>query len=195
MAKRIQFLSNQEVTSQYSVETVLGNKKEPNKLSNQQGRSLNEKLQGLDFLWICNTFLLLPLLAGEGRVRLTSEVCYTLKMVRHNYSRGLIPFSRSNRKNQTEAEKLLWLHLRGKSQEYKFRRQYPVSNFILDFYCLEKKLGIELDGSQHLQNRSYDAFRSKELARQGVKIIRFWDSDVLKNISRVLEKIRLELSK
>lgn len=116
-------------------------------------------------------------------------------MARHNYSRSLIPFSRSNRKNQTESEKLLWLHLRRKLQGYKFRRQYPIDNFILDFYCLEKKLAIELDGGQHLENKSYDQFRSGRLAQQSIRVIRFWDSDVLKNIGGVLEKIILELER
>ena len=65
----------------------------------------------------------------------------------------IIYYARQLRKNQTEAEKLLWNFLRGrKFHGYKFRRQHPVSKlFILDFYCFEKKLAIELDGIHHLE--------------------------------------------
>ncbi len=124
-----------------------------------------------------------------------SEFCYTYSMDLYQYDQALISFSRSNRKKQTDSERLLWFHLRQRLQGYKFRRQYPVNNFILDFYCVQKKLAIELDGSQHLQNRSYDNFRSGKLAKLGIKILRFWDNEVHKNIRGVLEKILIELEK
>ena len=62
------------------------------------------------------------------------------------------------RQNSTEAEKLLWKHLRAKQIGYKFRRQYSIDKYILDFYCTEKRLAIEIDGGQHndQQSKIYD---------------------------------------
>lgn len=108
----------------------------------------------------------------------------------YKYNKSLVNFSKINRKIQTEAEKTLWFHLKGRQlQGYKFRRQYPIGNFILDFYCVEKKLAIELDGSQHIEQESYDKRRKEYLERFGIRILRFWDNDVLKQTKIVLEKI------
>lgn len=64
---------------------------------------------------------------------------------KYQYNKELTKFSRNNRKNQTDAEKLLWYHLRNKQLAgFKFRRQYPVQNYILDFYCLEENLPSNL---------------------------------------------------
>ena len=80
---------------------------------------------------------------------------------KYKYNRTLLRFSYENRKEQTEAEKLLWFHLRGRRLNgYKFRRQYPIQNYIFDFYCIEKKLAVELDGGQHIQNKLSDAKRT-----------------------------------
>lgn len=104
-------------------------------------------------------------------------------------------FSTSGRKESTDAEKLLWKYLRARQlQGYKFRRQYPIDNYILDFYCVEKKVGIELDGSQHIKRAFYDEERTNELQKLGICIIRFWDNEVLQNISGVLEKIVTEMN-
>jgi len=106
-------------------------------------------------------------------------------------------YSRTNRNNQTDAEKLLWSHLRRKQIDgLKFRRQYPIANYILDFYCSEKKLAIELDGSQHMQNSGYDEKRAQILQKHNIEIMRFWDNEVLQNIDGVLQVIyeRLTLS-
>lgn len=116
----------------------------------------------------------------------------------YQHNNELTNFSRKNRKQQTDAEKLLWHYLRNKQLAgFKFRRQYPIQNYILDFYCLEKKLAIELDGSQHFNKKQYDKQRSATLQKYGIDVIRFWDNDVLKNINGVLEKIlkKLALSK
>lgn len=116
-------------------------------------------------------------------------------MTRYSYNKDLVFFSKSNRKNQTESEKLLWRHLRNRIHGFKFRRQFPIDKYILDFYCIQKKLAVELDGGQHLQNRDYDIFRSNILAQRGIKILRFWDSEVFKNLNGVLEKIISELER
>ena len=67
------------------------------------------------------------------------------------------------RHNETKEEKLLWDILRGKKLQYKFNRQYSVGPYILDFYCSEKRIGIELDGFQHSENKDYDKERDDYL--------------------------------
>src|SRR4051812_18570073 len=89
----------------------------------------------------------------------------------------IIAYARQLRRNQTDAEKILWQLLRNrKFHGYKFRRQHPVSNtFILDFYCCARKLAIELDGNHHhekLQHK-YDEERTFALNLLGIKVIRF----------------------
>lgn len=112
------------------------------------------------------------------------------------YNHVLVQYAQKNKKSQTDAEKRLWFHLRGKNLNgYKFRRQYPIQNYILDFYCVEKKLAIELDGSQHLTNKKYDTKRTKSLNELGIRVLRFWDNDLLRQTSHVLDKILLELEK
>lgn len=99
---------------------------------------------------------------------------------------------RELRHNQTDAEKALWKHLRNKSfRRLKFFRQYSVGAYIIDFYCPEYKIAVELDGGQHAEeeNKEYDRARTANLASLGIKIIRFWNNDVLRNIEGVLEEI------
>ncbi|MCY7312556.1 MAG: endonuclease domain-containing protein, partial [Pseudoxanthomonas sp.] len=92
------------------------------------------------------------------------------------------------RKDMTDAERILWQHLRaGRLAGMKFRRQHPVPPFIVDFCCIEASLVVELDGSQHSQD--VDAGRTRYLKSQGWRIVRFWDSDVLKETEAVLEAI------
>jgi very-short-patch-repair endonuclease len=99
---------------------------------------------------------------------------------------------RELRRNQTDAEKVLWSKLRAK-QFYgmKFFRQYSIGPYILDFYCPTLKLAVELDGGQHAdkQNHDYDTARTEFLTIQGIKVVRFWNNEVLGNINGVLEKI------
>lgn len=94
------------------------------------------------------------------------------------------------RKEETKSEKMLWKELRGKKLGVKFRRQHPLDKFILDFYAPEIKLGIELDGSPHTENQEYDNTRTEYLNLHGIKILRFWNSEVENNIDIVLEKIK-----
>ena len=98
--------------------------------------------------------------------------------------------ARGLRKNPTEAEKLMWNHLRfWQVDGYKFRRQQPLGKYIVDFVCLEKKLIIELDGGQHAEQVEYDSTRDGWLGAQGFRIIRFWNNDVLKNSDGVKQEI------
>jgi len=96
------------------------------------------------------------------------------------------------RQNQTDAERMLWMALKAKRLlSLKFYRQYSVGNYILDFYCPKKKLAIELDGGQHAkeENRILDNNRTLYLYERGIKVVRFWNNDVLNNIEGVSESI------
>ena len=102
----------------------------------------------------------------------------------------------SLKKTMTEAEVILWNELRNKKLlSTKFRRQHPIDRFIVDFYCHEKKLVIEVDGGIHNMTdvRERDENRSAELENLGLKIIRFKNEEVLQNIGLVLEKIKSEI--
>ena len=99
---------------------------------------------------------------------------------------------RGLRLNQTEAEKTLWKHLRNRQLDgMKFFRQFSVGPYILDFYCPQLRLAIELDGGQHTEDdaREYDAARSAYLQAQGIDVMRFWNHDVLNQTESVLQKV------
>ena len=90
-------------------------------------------------------------------------------------------------------EKLLWTHIsKNKINGLRFLRQYGIGPYILDFYCPKIRLAVELDGSPHRekQNKLYDADRERYLENLDIKIIRFWNDDVLKNLSNVLDKLQ-----
>jgi very-short-patch-repair endonuclease len=94
------------------------------------------------------------------------------------------------RKNMTDAERLLWQHLRNRELGgYKFRRQRPIGPYIVDFVCLEKKLVIEVDGGQHAGQMESDAERSDYLKEKGYRVMRFWNNEVLKKTESVLTVI------
>ena len=96
------------------------------------------------------------------------------------------------RKNQTDVERLLWKHLRNRQLEnQKFRRQLPIEPYLVDFACIELKLIIELDGGQHADQIDYDEQRSLFLEQRGFKVLRFWNNEVIENLTGVLEAIRL----
>lgn len=93
------------------------------------------------------------------------------------------------RKRPTDAEKRLWRYLRGKQLEgFKFRRQEPIGNYVADFVCYEKRVIVEVDGSQHSSEK--DRERDKWFGGQGFKVLRFWNNEVLKNTEGVWEVIR-----
>lgn len=102
--------------------------------------------------------------------------------------------SRQLRSNATEAEKRLWHYLRSRQiRGTRFNRQFPIGQFICDFVCREHRLVIELDGGQHGAAGEYDQRRTRFLAAQGYRVIRFWNSDVLDNIEGVVMRIGEEL--
>lgn len=98
-------------------------------------------------------------------------------------------FAKQLRRNMTDAEKLLWYHLRGhRLHGVKFKRQQPLGSYIVDFVSFEKKLVIEVDGGQHSESES-DKRRDVWLGGQGFRILRFWNNEVLGETESVLEKI------
>jgi len=112
----------------------------------------------------------------------------------------LLAFARKLREEQTDAEKLIWFLLRDRRVHgAKFRRQHPLEidgrKIILDFYCHEATLAIELDGSQHFELASKDEARTAALKEQGIEVLRFWNNDVLATTEVVLEAIWNALEK
>ncbi len=126
-------------------------------------------------------------LKGEGNIPKISPC---------QYSTDTLLKAKELRKNQTEPEELMWFILRNNSFcDTKFRRQAPLGKYIVDFLCPEKKLIIELDGSQHLaeDNLKHDKTRDAFLESEGYQVLRFYNSDILNNIEAVLDKIFLAL--
>jgi very-short-patch-repair endonuclease len=90
------------------------------------------------------------------------------------------------RKELTAAEHKLWSLIRNDQLGVNFRRQHAIGKYIPDFVCIEKKLIIEVDGSQHLEQQEYDNERMKYLESEGYKVIRFWNNEVTNNIDSVI---------
>jgi very-short-patch-repair endonuclease len=98
------------------------------------------------------------------------------------------------RKETTPAEKKLWAYLRLMREDgIRFRRQHAIGLYITDFCVPRKKLIIELDGSQHLEQQDYDTERTKYLESLGYKVIRFWNNDVMNHIKDVVQSIHQAL--
>ena len=98
--------------------------------------------------------------------------------------------ARKMRQEPTKAEQKLWRLLRRKQIDgCKFRRQHPIGRFIVDFYCHEARLIIEVDGDIHAFQEAYDAARQESLEEQGYRVVRFSNQDVLKNMDGVLGMI------
>ena len=112
------------------------------------------------------------------------------------YSRATKPLARELRKNQTGAEELLWFRIRRKQiLGVQFNRQKPIANYIVDFYSLDAKLVIELDGVQHHEPDAvvYDFERTKVLESLGLKVIRFDNYQVFNNLNEVVSAIFYEV--
>jgi very-short-patch-repair endonuclease len=110
--------------------------------------------------------------------------------------RSRISLSRARvlRGQPTDAERRLWFFLRRRYvRGARFRRQVPIGPFIADFACLARRVVIELDGSQHAKDQAFDERRTQYLERQGFRVLRFWDNDVLLRTQSVLHRIWEEL--
>ena len=106
-------------------------------------------------------------------------------------------FAKKNRQYSTEAERILWNHLRSKNLWFKFNRQHIVGDYIVDFICIEKALVIEVDGGYHSEDEQVqrDECRTKHLENMGLRVIRFSNEEIYSNIEGVLDCIRKELYK
>jgi very-short-patch-repair endonuclease len=95
--------------------------------------------------------------------------------------------ARSLRRIMTDAERLLWRHLRNRHfSGWKFRRQHELDRYIVDFVCPDACLIVELDGGQHVEMVAKDAERTRRLEGMGYRVLRFWNNDVLMNTEAVL---------
>jgi very-short-patch-repair endonuclease len=102
------------------------------------------------------------------------------------------------RNNSTFSEILLWIKIKGKSLGYEFHRQVPIDNYIVDFYCHELNLAIEIDGSSHNYKYDYDLIRQQDLEILGVRFIRFSDIAVkrsMKDVLRALEVVIMDIER
>lgn len=109
----------------------------------------------------------------------------------------LLAFARKLREGQTEPERFLWSILRNRRLAgTKFRRQHPIDPYVLDFYCHDARLAVELDGGQHNseEGQTYDERRSLFLKRSGIKVLRFWNHEVFEDTESVLDAIAWALS-
>lgn len=112
------------------------------------------------------------------------------------YNSNLKPLGRRLRSRLTDAEKLLWSKIRkGQLAGLQFNRQKPIGNYIVDFYCDKANLIIEIDGGQHYEDRNIlnDKIRDKYFRKIGLRVMRFTNLDVLKNIDSVVGKIYQEI--
>ena len=104
--------------------------------------------------------------------------------------RKLLRFAKDMRSTPTDAESWLWRHLRaGRLQGFKFKRQQPMHNCIVDFVCFEAQLVVELDGGQHAERIVHDEVRTQWLQSQGFQVLRFWNDEALCDVQGVLEEI------
>jgi len=109
----------------------------------------------------------------------------------------LLNNSRKLRTTQTPWEHKLWKRLRaGRFFGLKFKRQAPLGDYIVDFYCHSKKIVIEIDGGQHNYdlNKFLDKERQKTLEKQGFLVLRFWNNEIQNNLDGVLETIKVALN-
>jgi len=104
----------------------------------------------------------------------------------------LLEAARSLRKNMTDAEQLLWFCLRRRQLGgFRFRRQHPFAQFVLDFYCCEAKVAVELDGGQHNNPdvHRHDKERTELLNNHDIQVVRFWNHEVFRDLEEVLQAI------
>ena len=122
------------------------------------------------------------------------EMRYKYQTATSNY-KLLEEFARENRNNPTEAERALWEYLRGGRMGAHFRRQHVMMDYIPDFVSLAEKLVIEVDGGYHHEGEQpqLDAERTAEFVKQGFKVLRFSNEEVLCNLDNVLETIKKEI--
>ena len=112
------------------------------------------------------------------------------------YNKALTQKARENRKNPTAAEKKLWYEVLESKRlgNLKFTRQKPLDEYIVDFYCAELMLAIEIDGDTHTDQEQYDRRRTENLNKYGVEVIRYTNAEVLNNLEGVYQNLRERIS-
>jgi very-short-patch-repair endonuclease len=110
------------------------------------------------------------------------------------YNPKLKSLARKLRQNSTLAEILLWKNIKGRALGYEFHRQVPIDEFIIDFYCHELRLAIEVDGYTHDYNFINDKSRQNRIESFGIKVIRFTDADIKKFINDVIRSLLIVIS-
>ena len=124
--------------------------------------------------------------------------CHPLASVKERQAGGVLPYNknlteraRENRKNPTPAETKIWNEILRMRQfaDYKFLRQKPIDNYIVDFYCSKLRLVIEIDGDSHAETVEYDAERTRVLQSLGLAVVRYTNDDVISNIEGVYDNL------
>ena len=112
------------------------------------------------------------------------------------YNNTLTQKARENRKNPTPAEQKLWYKVMQNKRLHnlKFTRQKPLTEYIVDFYCAELMLVIEIDGDTHARQKEYDKDRTKNLNKHGAEVIRYTNADVLNNLEEVYQDLHKRIS-
>ena len=112
------------------------------------------------------------------------------------YDKRLTSLARKNRRNATAPEKKFWYEVLSNRSivSYKFLRQKPLDQFIVDFYCAELKLAIELDGDSHGEQREHDEKRTELLKEKGIEVIRYTNIDVMENLEGVYEDLSKKIA-
>ena len=107
------------------------------------------------------------------------------------YNKTLTQKARENRKNPTSAEKKFWYEVLGNKRldDLKFTRQKPLDEYIVDFYCAELMIAIEIDGNTHADQEQYDKRRTENLNKYGVEVIRYTNAEVLNNLEGVYQNL------
>jgi len=134
-----------------------------------------------------------PLDRGENEIEVKTNIVLEAKTKKYHlrYRDALTWAAKINRKKETESEKILWNKLlRKRNLGFKFTRQKPIDRFIVDFYCSELSLAIEIDGGSHSNKKDRDNLRDKYLYACGIKTLRVSDKDVINDIEKVEKEIK-----
>jgi very-short-patch-repair endonuclease len=106
----------------------------------------------------------------------------------------IIELAKDMRSNMTKAEERLWSAINKRQiNDLKFRRQHPIYRYILDFYCYEKQVAIEVDGEIHIKQKDNDNYRDEFLKSVGIRTIRIHNEEIINNLNAVIEKMKCEL--
>lgn len=139
-----------------------------------------------------------PNLASVDQV-IAEEVCFAPSLVKGRageglvlpYNKNLTELARENRNNPTKAETKIWREILRMRQfaQYKFLRQKPIGGYIVDFYCSELRLVIEIDGDSHAETVEYDLERTRFLNALGLQVIRYTNDEIIQNIEGVYDDL------